>query len=72
MDTNAKFYLTGSTLWLTKGVGIEKTSDAGGFGSGVMKVGNVFSVWKAQRVVDCLVFGSCGRCHAILPSGFMG
>lgn len=44
MDTNSRFYLMASTLWLIKAVGIVKTSDAGISGSGLEKVRNVFSV----------------------------
>ena len=50
----------GSTLWLIKAVGIEKTYDAGISGSGVEEVGNVFSVHSVE--VPQLAVGGLA-CH---------
>lgn len=68
MDINTRFYLMGSTLWLIKALGIEKTYDAGSSGSGVEKVGNVFSVYS----VEVPQLGGGGlACHRLSSVSFM-
>lgn len=58
----------GSTLWLIKAVGIKKTYDAGISGSGVEKVGSVFSVHSAE--VPQVGVGGLA-CHRLFSVSFM-
>ena len=61
LDTNTRLYLMGSTLWLIKAVGLEKTHDAGILDSGVEKVGNVSSVPSVE--VPWLGVGGLACCR---------